>query len=90
VIGGDVQLDGHRVTALSHFPSVRLGGITGALAPVIRGSTATAAATATAATATDSDRRRTGVVGGGHGGRWYYEVTLLSDGLMQIGWYVCC
>jgi hypothetical protein len=83
VLGGDVQLDGHRVTALAHFPSVRLGGITGALAPVIRGPATAAAATATAiGGATD---RRTGVVGG-HGGRWYYEVTLLSDGLMQIGW----
>jgi hypothetical protein len=77
VLGGDVQLDGHRVTALAHFPSVRLGGISGALAPVIRGSNA--------ATATAAIDRRTGVVGG-HGGRWYYEVTLLSDGLMQIGW----
>jgi hypothetical protein len=49
---GDVQLIDTKLKALSHFPSVRLQGIS--LEP--------------------------------RSGRWYYECTLLSDGLMQIGW----
>lgn len=49
---GDVQLMDTKLKALSHFPSVRLQGIS--LEPM--------------------------------SGRWYYECTLLSDGLMQIGW----
>ena len=49
---GDVQLMDNRLKALSHFPTVRLQGV--------------------------SVERMTG--------RWFYECTLLSDGLMQIGW----
>lgn len=56
-IGGEVSIEGFRVKAISHFPSVGLGG-------VALGSQAQ----------------------GGRGGRWYYEVVLITDGLMQIGW----
>ncbi|CAM9356733.1 unnamed protein product [Ectocarpus sp. 12 AP-2014] len=57
VIGGDALvevIEGNRVTASSHFPTVRLSHV--------------------------------GVGLRSTGGRWYYEVTLLTGGLMQVGW----
>ena len=51
-LGGEVAIEGFRVRAVSHFPTVRLKGIS-----LCSGE-----------------------------GRWYYEVVLLTDGLMQIGW----
>jgi hypothetical protein len=51
-LAGDVFIQGTKVKALTHFPTVKLVGMN-PLQNV---------------------------------GRWYYEVTLLSDGLMQIGW----
>ena len=51
-MGGELAIEGWRVRAVSHFPTVRLAGV--AL--------------------------------GANEGRWYYEVVLLTDGLMQIGW----
>lgn len=57
VMGGDALvevIDGNRVTASSHFPTIRLAHV--------------------------------GVGLKSTGGRWYYEVTLLTGGLMQLGW----
>lgn len=54
VLGGEALVEGSRVTASSHFPTVRLPHVEIGL--------------------------------GSHGGRWYYEVTLLTGGLMQLGW----
>ena len=51
-MGGELAIEGWRVRAVSHFPTVKLAGV--AL--------------------------------GANEGRWYYEVVLLTDGLMQIGW----
>lgn len=51
-VAGEIQTIENKVRALSHFPTVRLQGVTLGLMT----------------------------------GRWYYECTLLSDGLMQIGW----
>ncbi|ETN22759.1 hypothetical protein PPTG_02593 [Phytophthora nicotianae INRA-310] len=52
VVGGDVELNGFKVTALEHFPTVRL-----------------AQASITASS-----------------GLWFFEVVVLTDGLMQIGY----
>lgn len=54
ILGGEAQVEGNRVTAASHFPTVRLSGVGAGLRSA--------------------------------GGRWYYEVTLLTGGLMQLGW----
>lgn len=54
VLGGEALVEGNRVTASSHFPTVRLSHV--------------------------------GVDSGTAGGSWYYEVTLLTGGLMQLGW----
>lgn len=54
VLGGEALVEGNRVTASSHFPTVRLSHV--------------------------------GVGLGTVEGRWYYEVTLLTGGLMQLGW----
>lgn len=57
VMGGDALvevIEGNRVTASSHFPTIRLSHV--------------------------------GVGLRSTGGRWYYEVTLLTGGLMQLGW----
>lgn len=54
VLGGEAQVDGDRVTAASHFPTVRLSGVGAGLRSAA--------------------------------GRWYYEVTLHTGGLMQLGW----
>lgn len=54
VLGGEALVDGNRVTASSHFPTIRLSHV--------------------------------GVDLGSSGRRWYYEVTLLTGGLMQLGW----
>ena len=54
VFDGDAVVEGNRVTASSHFPTIRLSLV--------------------------------GVGTSKIGGRWYYEVTLLTGGLMQIGW----
>ena len=51
-LAGEVLIGDNKVRALSHFPSVRLLGV--------------------------SLERMTG--------RWFYECTLLTDGLMQLGW----
>ncbi|CAM9334966.1 unnamed protein product, partial [Ectocarpus sp. 12 AP-2014] len=56
-MGGDALvevIEGNRVTASSHFPTIRLSHV--------------------------------GVGLRSTGGRWYYEVTLLTGGLMQLGW----
>ncbi|CAN0160043.1 unnamed protein product, partial [Laminaria digitata] len=55
LLGGEALVEGNRVTASSHFPTLRLSHV-----GVSSGST--------------------------RGGRWYYEVTLLTGGLMQVGW----
>lgn len=71
VLGGELRIIGHRVQALSHFPSLRLGGIiNNVIGPI-----------------TVCNGGNGGTSSGGYGGRWFYEVTLLTDGLMQIGWY---
>lgn len=54
VLGGEALVEGSRVTASSHFPTIRLSQV--------------------------------GVGSGSGGQRWYYEVTLLTGGLMQLGW----
>lgn len=54
VLGGDALVEGNRVTASSHFPTIRLSDV--------------------------------GVDSGSLRGRWYYEVTLMTGGLMQVGW----
>lgn len=54
VLDGEALVEGNRVTASSHFPTVRLSHV--------------------------------GVDSGMTGGPWYYEVTLLTGGLMQLGW----
>lgn len=54
VLGGEAMVEGSRVTASSHFPTIRLSHV--------------------------------GVGLGSSGRRWYYEVTLLTGGLMQLGW----
>ena len=54
VLGGEALVQGNRVTASSHFPTLRLSHVR-----------------------VDSGLAR---------GRWYYEVTLLTGGLMQLGW----
>lgn len=54
VVGGEAVVEGNRVTASSHFPTIRLSDV----------NTGSRSA----------------------GGRWYYEVTLLTGGLMQLGW----
>lgn len=54
VLDGDALVEGNRVTASSHFPTVHLPGV-----------------------GTDLQCA---------GGRWYYEMTLLTGGLMQVGW----
>lgn len=54
VLGGEALVEGNRVTASSHFPTLRLSHV--------------------------------GVGSGSARGRWYYEVTLLTGGLMQLGW----
>lgn len=54
VLDGEALVEGNRVTASSHFPTVRLSHV--------------------------------GVDSGMSGGPWYYEVTLLTGGLMQLGW----
>lgn len=54
VLGGEVLVEGHRVTASSHFPTIRLSN---------------------AAVGSGSIHEQ-----------WYYEVTLLTGGLMQLGW----
>lgn len=54
VLGGEALVEGNRVSASSHFPTIYLSNLGVDL--------------------------RTG------GGRWYYEVTLITGGLMQLGW----
>ena len=54
VLGGEALVEGNRVTASSHFPTLWLSHV--------------------------------GVGSGSTRGRWYYEVTLLTGGLMQLGW----
>ncbi|CAM9095192.1 unnamed protein product, partial [Hapterophycus canaliculatus] len=54
VLGGDALVEGNRVTASSHFPTIRLSDV--------------------------------GVGSGSLQERWYYEVTLMTGGLMQVGW----
>lgn len=54
VLGGEALVEGSRVTASSHFPTIRLSHV--------------------------------GVGLGSSGRKWYYEVTLLTGGLMQLGW----
>lgn len=54
ILGGEAQVEDDRVTAVSHFPTIRLSGVGAGLRSA--------------------------------GGRWYYEVTLLTGGLMQLGW----
>ena len=54
VLGGEAVVDGNRVTASSHFPTLRLSHVE--VGP-------------------SSTREK-----------WYYEVTLLTGGLMQLGW----
>ncbi|CAM9328498.1 unnamed protein product, partial [Scytosiphon promiscuus] len=54
VLGGDALVEGNRVTASSHFPTIRLSDV--------------------------------GVASGLLRERWYYEVTLMTGGLMQLGW----
>jgi alpha-tubulin suppressor-like RCC1 family protein len=51
-LAGDIAVTGAKIRAISHFPSVKVAGVT--------------------------LERMTG--------RWFYECTVLSDGLMQIGW----
>jgi hypothetical protein len=62
LLGGEAAIDGFRVRALGHFPTLRLECSAGPVRVSGQGS-------------------------------WYYEVILLSDGLMQIGWAAegfCC
>lgn len=54
VLGGEALVEGNRVTACSHFPTICLSHVAVGLGSI--------------------------------GGRWYYEVTLLTGGLMQLGW----
>lgn len=54
VLDGEALVEGNRVTASSHFPTIRLSQVRVGLSSA--------------------------------GGRWYYEVTLLTGGLMQVGW----
>ena len=51
-VAGEVQVVDNRVRALTHFPTVKLPGVS-----IVRMT-----------------------------GRWFYECTLLTEGLMQIGW----
>ena len=91
-MGGELSIEGARVCAARHFPTVRLAGVALVAGPTEQGPSMLPNYEpqnyegCEYEIAEEGRRVRASRLAADGRGRWYYEVVLLTDGLMQIGW----